>query len=304
MTTKKSNHIRTFLFACIALLFIITAGCQQHPARPPLSATDVKTLSTEFDGISNAHLAAWNNHDFTSMDQVYADDIKYYEKTGNAPDYQGSAEVIALMNGVDQDTNIGGLSGGTFIGRETGFDIWEEWGYDEELGFSKDNLLYEYNFYTLRGGKIAEWWLDYGMDYLAVKGVQISEKPLQEYAAAWSSGNPKTVASLYDPQAVRTDTLYGENEQGSTAIKEFAGSFFAWYPGVLLELQKSFAYNPLEIGGVYAIHVSDQAGKPCDVRAIILLDLEKNKTTNKFDVITNERVFYQPDTLLACGWAR
>jgi len=67
-----------------------------------------------------------------------------------------------------------------------------------------------------------------------------------------------------------------------------------------MELLQSFMLaesKPIKIGGVYAIHVSDKAGQPCDVSAIILLDTSQDK-------ITNEWLFYNADSLIACGWAQ
>jgi ketosteroid isomerase-like protein len=127
-----------------------------------------------------------------------------------------------------------------------------------------------------------------------------SEKALRAYETAWSSGDSNAVASLYSPDAIRHDPLFGGDQNGPSAIKDFAAKFFSWYPSVRLERLYSFGMvsgNPIKTGGVYAIHATDQAGRPCDVQAIVQLDAPEDK-------ITNESVYYKADSLIACGWAR
>jgi len=268
--------------------------------RSPLSADEVRTITAEFDRIANANLTAWNNHDLEPMRQVYTDDVRVYEN-GDFPDYQGIDFVLSIMN-----TYVLGMSPNfeyswvdIYIGRGAGFSVMDLSGNNEELGFTKENPEHEYDLFTLREGRIAELWLYWDSEYWTAMEVNFNMKPLQDYAIAWSSGEPEAVGSLYESQAVRSDSLFGETEQGSTAIKEFAANFFTWYPGVSIELQKSIQLGPQYVGGVYEIHVSDQAGQPCVVRTIILL---KRPLYDYF--ISNESVYYQPDTLLACGWAR
>jgi hypothetical protein len=92
-------------------------------------------------------------------------------------------------------------------------------------------------------------------------------------------GDAKTVTNLYAPKAVRLDTQYGENQQGSSAIKYFAVKLFTWYHGVNLELLQSFGEGTTVIvkGGLYTIHVSDQAGQPCDIYVFIITEAIRGK---------------------------
>jgi hypothetical protein len=190
----------------------------------------------------------------------------------------------------------------TFIGREEGFDIWEQWNFRLS---TKENPYLGYDWYLLKDGKISSmglfWGYDvYVRDFIPSFGATFDQKPLQDYASAWSSGNPGTVASLYSAEVVRQDTLFRENQQGSSAVKEFATNYFSWYPGVRMEFLQSFMLaesKPIKMGGVFAIHVSDQAGKPCAVNAVILVELSQDK-------IINEWLFYNADSLIACGWAQ
>ena len=297
MKSRFFLRITPGLLAGLLVLIVVIAGCKPKSSRPPLSADEVKTIAAVFEKVSSAHIQAWNSHDINLIGQLYTDDITYYE-TGNFPDANGTHEVSNIINMVLQgNPNYEGRQIDTFIGHEDGFDICEIWNWSES---TKENPYHAYDWFTLRDSKIAAWWLFWDSETSVALKKSIDQKPLQDYATAWSSGDKETVASLYDPKVFRQDSLYGENQQGNSAIKEFATNFFAWYPGVRLELQQSFKQCcalPPKIGGEYAIHVSDQAGKPCDVRAIILLEVPHDK-------ITKEWVFYNADSLIACGWAK
>jgi uncharacterized protein (TIGR02246 family) len=262
-----------------------------------LSANDVRNLSAEFEKVSKAHIDAWNNMT-DAMAQLYTDDVKYY-KDGNNPLVTGNHSLLSLnYEAISGLPALEGRQAGIFIGREDGFDIWEmNYWTDKGFSFSKENPAIAYDWLTLRNGKILSWYLFWDFKVNTALGLTFNQKPLQDYASAWSSGDPEAVASLYAPDVVRLDTLFGYNQQGSTAVKDFAANFFSWYPGVRLELLQSFKLfdsNPVMAGGVYAIHVSDQAGKPCDVRVIILLEISQDK-------ITKEWMFYNADSLIACG---
>lgn len=302
MAIKKYTHARKLLLAFIIVLVLVITGCKPKPSRPALSADEVKTISAEFERVSKAHVDALNTHDTGLITQLYTDDIKYYEE-GNYPNFAGIKGLSSLLNIVfsgnpDYTVSIED----TFIGHEDEFIFYKMWNWAE---IPQENPLLTYYRYILREGKIAEWWIFWDAKALAEAfsgwpGATLDPKPLQDYSSAWSSGDPETVANLYAINAVRQDALFGYDQQGSPAIKEFAANFFAWYPSLRLELLKSFEFlysYPVMVGGVYAIHVSDQAGKPCDVHAIILLKSSQNK-------IVNEWVFYQADSLVACGWAK
>ncbi len=303
MAIIKHTRVRQLLFACMIILILVPTGCkQQTTTRPPLPIDEVNTISSEFERVSSAFIDAYNTHDTGLISQLLTDDIEYYE-VGSSPQYTGLSQYVSLANSfLASSPHFEGRQLSTFIGREDGFDIWEQWNYRQS---TKENPYLGYDRYQLKDGKISSMWLYWGYDvyvrdFIPSFGAIFDQKPLQDYASAWSSGDPGTVASLYSAEVVRQDTLFRENQQGSSAITAYAASFFNWYPGVQMELLQSFMLaesKPIEIGGVYAIHVSDQAGKPCDVNAVILLDVSQ-------DQIINEWVFYNADSLIACDWAQ
>ena len=108
------------------------------------------------------------------------------------------------------------------------------------------------------------------------------------------------VAVLYSNDAMRIDTLFQEKQEGQEDLTSFAEIFFAWYPEAQWTLLQSFGeWNgeaPL-IGGTYAIEVTDSTKQPCEVLVAVLLQTSEGK-------ITNEDLYYEPDSLIKCGWAR
>lgn len=302
MAIKKHIFARQLLFAWIIVLMIVTSGCKQQASRPPLSVDEVKTLAAEFQNVSSAFIDAYNKHDTVLISQLLTSDITYYE-VGSNPQTYGPMQYLSLANSfLFTSPDFEGRQLNTFIGREDGFDIWEQWNFRLS---TKENPYLGYDWYLLKDGKISSMWLFWGYDvyvrdFIPNMGATFDQKPLQDYASAWSSGDPGAVTNLYSADVVRHDTLFREIQQGSSAVKSFSTNFFNWYPGVKTELLQSFMLaesKPIKTGGVYAFHVSDLAGKPCDVNAVILLELSQ-------DQIINEWLFYNADSLIACGWAQ
>ncbi len=301
----------------LPVALILAVGCQAVPtpsspptpvpptqtavpkaSRLPLSAGQVKAFAAEFERIAEGQVQAWNSHDLDRLRQVYTEDVVHYD--ANQPLFVGIDAVLGMASGIvfAGSPDFQGRLGDTFIRREDGFDRWEIWNWH---GHTKDDPIKEYDWLTMRDGRISYWRLLYGPAFLKIQGASYETKLLEDYASVWSSGDVQRVAGLYASAAVRLDTLFGENQEGSSAVQDYAEKFFAWYPGVRLELLETFAEGPIPVkrGGVYAIHVQDSAGKPCDIKALIVMEADESK-----EKITKEWVFYQPDSLLACGWAR
>jgi len=128
-------------------------------------------------------------------------------------------------------------------------------------------------------------------------------KLLARYATAWSSGDPKAVAALYAPNALREDMVFGDSEQGRTAIRGYAAQYFGWYPGVQTRLVRPFGDGRMPkngrpaMGGQVSIRTTGRDGRPCTVNAAAMLE-------TKNGLIMNERVYYDAATLKICGWAQ
>jgi ketosteroid isomerase-like protein len=327
--TIKHMYVRSILFACLIVLFIFTTGCTTQTVaittspiptstplpptaipptpttipRPALSADEVKTIATEFEMITNAHLQSWANRDYDQMRQVYTEDIVHHD-LNNAETFKGISSVISMAQlFLDIFPDYENRLVSTFVGQDDGFYIEDSWGWtpDDNIKtiFSSDHPLKNYMWMTLRDGKISYWWLFYDEEVFLYG--DWPSKLMQDYADAWSSGDSEAVASLYTPEAIRQDTLYGENQQGYSAIKAFATHFFAWYHSVHLTLEGTFGEYPevIKRGGIYKVSVSDPGGQPCDVKMLVLLEPDESQQK-----IAQEWVFYNADSLIACGWAQ
>jgi hypothetical protein len=191
----------------------------------------------------------------------------------------------------------------TFIDKTDGFYREASWGWSLECYMpqpsTSDNPIINYMWLTIRDSNIAFWWLFYDQGVCPM--IPFDAKLLQAYADAWSSGNPKTVASLYAEDAVRNDTLFEANQQGNQAINQYAAKFFAWYPDAQLTLQQSFGELPREIkrGGVYSLQAKHSTGQACEVKMLVVM--EPDETDEK---IAQEWLYYNANSLIACGWAR
>ncbi len=331
MTTRFRRSARCCFLACIVLVLLGTASCQPAPLpaptatpvpptitpvptatagpRPPISAADVRAIAAPFDKLSKAYIQAWNTHDIENMRRLLVDDLSSYEASNNPKPY---AQNLLTANSMvlDEEPNFEGRQAGIFINRDSAFDIWEMWNYNADVRpSSPEDPIVAFDWYTLRDGKIATMWLMWESEFLkasfGVMGVRLYGEVLQSYGNAWSSGDPQAVAELYAPDAVRHDALFGADQTGPAAIQKFASSFFSGYPGLRFERLQSFQLGeskPVKTGGLYVLHTQDQAGKPCDIRTIILLEalILDDRSAGK---LINEWWFYEPDSLIACGWA-
>jgi ketosteroid isomerase-like protein len=333
--TIQNTNIRSNIFICLSVLSVILTGCTAQTIavtpsplptntllpptaiptstippspttipRPSLSADEVKTIAAEFERITNEHLQSWANRDYDQMRQVYTEDIVHHDL--NYEPFKGINSVISVAKmflGVFPNYENRLVS--TFVGHDDGFYFEDSWGWvpDDYVKniFSSDHPLKNYMWMTLRDEKFSYWWLFYDEEVFSAGNLPFNRKLLQDYVDAWSSGDPEAVASLYTSEAIRQDTLFSENQQGISAIKAFATHFFAWYPGVRLTLLETFGEFPHvdKRGGVYSVSVSNPSDQPCDVSILVLIQPDESEQK-----IAQEWVFYNSDSLIACGWAQ
>ncbi len=277
-------------------------AAQKAASRKVLQVGEVKSISAEFHRLADAARQATIDRDFAAMkNEIYSDDAVHHD--GNMElTHSGLGMVSLLKTWITYFPDYGSRPVSYHIGRTDGFYMEESWNWSNvSPNYTQDDPMINYMWFTLREGKISYWWMFYGRKSMERDGYGYDEKLLEDYAAAWSSGDAKTAADLYAADAVRTDSLFEETQQGNAAIQQFASSFFTWYPGIKLTLLNTFAEGPQPIkkGGVYTMSVTDQSGAPCQVEALILLEGDQSEQK-----ITHEWVFYQAESLIKCGWAK
>jgi hypothetical protein len=277
---------RIILLSCFMALVVLVTGCEQKPASlTPLDALGFDTWVEIFNQQANEVVQARKNIEPDVISTLKMRGI--LEQEFKSPLLAYPYYEIRLSD--------------TYLSRHEGFIVADSWNwepYPTAETWTKDHPLTEYYWVSFFEGKISKWQVMYGQELHTAAGSPLDQRILQDYAAAWSSGNPESLAELYTTGAIRQEPLLWENKYGTAQIVAFANKFFSEFPGARLELLQSFGEFPdaTHIGGIYAIHVQ-KPRKTCAVRALVVLESEDEK-------ISKEWVFYQPDTLFDCGWVR
>jgi len=252
-------------------------------------------MAVEFESVAKGQVDAWNTHDLDVIRQLYTEDIVHHD---GYPCFVGIDDVMYMAKSMMiMFPKFEGRLGGVYIGRQDGIGVWEGWNL---FGYTKGHPSLEYDLLETVNGRISYWTLFYTQELMEKFSADVvNTRFLENFASTWSSGDPQAVASLYTQDATREDTLFKERQQGQATILAFAANFFALLPGARWELLQPFGEtSPGKVqGGVYAIHVSDQSGKPCGVQTLLLLELSE-------EGILSERAYYDADSLVACNWAR
>jgi uncharacterized protein (TIGR02246 family) len=283
------------LFICLLFLLIASTGCKQQPSRPPVSSDEMTKLVTEFKSILDEQADAYNSHDLDRIRETYTQDVTFYD-VGEM--YYGVGEITNTAAWIfDNFPQFTSKLVDIIVSKQDVLVQWEFWNFN----ISSQNPVVNYSWLKSKDDKISYERTFYTPELYRDTGFfgTIDTALLDEYVDAWSSGDAQAVANLYNTEAVRQDTLFGEDLQGREAVKNYASDFFTWYPGVKLETLSTFGApgKITTLGGTYAIHTTDKNGKPCDVKTAIVIETKENK-------INNEWVFYDPDSLIACGWAK
>jgi hypothetical protein len=301
---------------CIFFSIILLLGCarsSQLPAREPASAAEVERIASVFDAVYAAADKAWLERDFNAARSFYTDDVVFTE-VSMGDHFSGLDRLIDMQSnffkyiGPDFTYRVTD----SFISKNDSLATTDNWGFS--IGnnqYTQDDPFLFVGRFEMRGNRISSWTIYEGAEYknsewMFSKGQsdegQFDEANLllSSYGTAWSSGDPSTVSALYTDNVIREDTIFGEHQEESTAITSFAKSFFNWYPGVQWTLHQVFGewagVSPT-IGGTYKVEVSDATNQPCEVLVAVLLKASEGK-------ITNESLYYEPDSLIKCGWAK
>lgn len=304
--------MKKIVVTMISIVILLTS-CQIFPKpipalRTPLSLSEIEDVSTAYGKLAVGMVNAGNARDYQAIRALFAEDAVMRDRSYG--DYvTGKDEIIRLFISV---ASVGPKWASKFkdyyIAKGEGLSVSDL--YNLGLGdqaFTLADPLIEVDRLQMRDSLFTNWTIFYGLDSLEkIKNVAPTERlqqarsVLAAYASAWSTGDPVTVAELYTNEAIREDTLFGEQQEGRKAIQTYAGSFFTWYPGARWTLSLGFGEGQGEspiTGGLFSIRVTDLTGKPCEVKAAVLLQSSENQ-------VIHESVFYEPDSLISCGWAR
>lgn len=305
----KSLRIGWFALAGISLLLASACTSKVSPKVSPLESANaqlVMTLGEKCQTIFDAHIAAWDSRDPENLRSVYIEEIVHFD---GQPLFVGIDDVVdmaAFMFNIFKDWEM--EAGDTYISKDKCLGVWINWGV---FGFTEDDPGREFDLLETRDDQIFYWTLFYDQKFHSA----FSDVPevvdndfLQQFADSWSAGDASILAQMYTVDAKLEDSLFEISIEGNEPIKEYAQRFLAKSPGAGWEILYPFAESPASPeyaeeypfpsqGAIFAIHVQDADGNPCDIQAAIYL------TPNEDGVITYQETLYKPDTLLACGWA-
>ena len=293
---------------CILFLSACNPSANDKPSmRQPLSSEEIMQRAEAFEAVVAKNAEAWNAKDIDAIQAVLTEDIHFVDASAH-DNIKGIRQVMTMARSFCRMfPDLQRQATGHYIGVEEGMAIYDYWG---RLFVGKDYTREDpwiYVFlYKTQGDLISEWHLFEGYEildrhFLSDTASEEFREVISTYVSAWSSGEKKAVAAMYAKEAVRRDALFEESQQGSKAIQDFADSFFTWYPDATwtpMEMfgEKKFRDKPQALGSSFKIEVTDAAGEVCEIEAIILLHVFEGK-------ILQEDIYYEPNSLIECGWA-
>ena len=291
----------------IFLLSSVACGGLHPTPRESVTISNLQTSEAKFGQIAGGLPETWNTRDAQAVKDLFTDDAEAYDRSFG-DHVVGPDQIRGLIAMVSAfGPNWEARQTDRYIGMENGLVVDELWNIKfGNNSYTEDHPMIEIDWLQTEDDRISNWTIFYGLDILEEQAVPTSQRLeqarslLSSYQAAWSSGKVKAVAQLYSDEAVREDMVFMERQEGQKAIETFAKSFFGWYPGAQWHISLVFGEGrgdaPIT-GGLYSVKVNDQNGQPCEVKVAVLLQTAEN-------LITQEKLYYEAQSLISCGWAR
>jgi hypothetical protein len=290
------------------ILTLLACSCSLHPTLSPrlfVPLTALQSASTEFDQYATKLVDLWNVQDKQQANDLFTADAVMTDKS-YGDRVVGPQQILGMISSVAAfGKNWQSRQADQYIGLKDGLAIDELWSLKfGNVSYTLEHPLVEVDWLQTTGDKISSWTLFYSLESLEELNIPTTTRLdqanhiLTAYPSAWSTGDGQFVSELYTPEAIREDTLFSEQQVGQNAIRDYAESFFAWYPGAQWSLSAGFGEgNGTDqiTGGLYTITVIDNNGQSCEVKVAVLFRLTDN-------LVTHETLFYQPRSIIACGW--
>lgn len=299
---------RSMIILLVLIITITSCGVKPNtPSRLPVSHTKLKVSAVTFDKIAGGMLEAWHANDLQAVSNIFATDAEAYDRSFG-DHVVGPDQIMGLIAIVSSfGPEWAALQTDQYIGLDDGIVVDELWNLKfGSIQFTQDHPMMEVDWLQTQDDRISKWTILYSLDTLEELDIPTQQRLdqarslLSSYQAAWSSGESQAVGQLYASDAVRDDTVFLERQEGQKAIKAFAGSFFDWFPGVQWSTSFEFGEGrgdtPIT-GGLYAIKVTNPNEQPCEVKVAVLLQTIDN-------LIIQETLYYEPQSLISCGWAQ
>lgn len=296
----------------ILLLVVFAAaagGCgSSAEPRDPIDAGDLRAEAALLAETVTGHVAAWMKHDPEEI-RSYWDAETVHEDTGFLVELTGP-QLFTMPDGFfDGYPDFQWTVDQVFVADGVALAATSAWAIDlRDFSFSEAVPLREIDRIEVDpDGTLGRWTLFYDLDayrewHALDSRLDEAESLVRSYADAWGSGDPKQVIALYAPDARRVDSLFGVDLEGADAIEAHAERFSSWYPDAALTDRLIFSdtrlgfEEPERIGAVLTMHGAGADGSDCAVDMAVILSSSEGS-------IVHEEVFWDADSLLACGWA-
>jgi len=282
---------------CIFALILLLSACSSDVQVVLPAADQVMALGESCAEIYQAQIEAWISEEPEQLRAIYTDDIVHFD---GKPLYVGIDKVLGMAQMMFRAFPRWEMKAGpTYISQNECLGTWIFW---NTGGWTEEDPGLEFDILETREGKISFWRLFYDRHF---DSYRINEGFLQDFAAAWSSGDLESVLGLYSQDAVVEDTLLGVTASGSSAIRVYADSVLSENPEISWELTYPFAEGDFDNdesevlasqGGTYTINTLDGQGSPCQIQAVLIL------TPDGEGKILHQKTFYEVDSLITCGW--
>jgi hypothetical protein len=265
-------------------------------------------LTDRLLAVLDGHMQAWEDQDVEAI-LAYWGNETVHEDAGFGVELSG-AELTEMPAGFFVTfPGFGWKVTDVFVANDVVLDISDGWGVSlRGQDFTEDQPMIEVDRTEVTDdGTLGRWTRYYGLATYELWNanrtrMEAAYSLIEAYRAAWTSPDPSTLASIYAPDATRTDSLFGQTQTGADEIAGFAAAFAAANPGAELRTGLGFSdnrravTNPERIGSVFTIDLVDAAGDPCTVRMAVILAVAEG-------MIFHEEVFWNADSLIACDWA-
>lgn len=269
---------------------------------PLVAAADVEEMAAFLRAVVEAHAAAWMSGDPSSVLALYDGDTVHDDSLFGVL-LQGE-ELFAMPRSFFADfPGYGVRVVDVFVRPGVALEFSEGYGVTlRGIAFTEDEPMREVDRIEVGDdGLLGRWSLLYGLDMWEIWGapgfrMDAATEVLAAHAAAWAAPDPAAFAALYSSNAERVDDLVGLSGTGSGVIHDLAVRL----AGLTGDVAQTWSFADSRtaaaeveiVGAVYRVTTS--AG--CGVRFATLLTVSGG-------VIEHEEIFWDPDALLACGWA-
>jgi ketosteroid isomerase-like protein len=290
-------------FGVYVLLGLWMAACSNSAEIILPDADEITELGASCTALETMQVEAWQTFDAEELRKVYTEDIIHFD---GAPRFVGIDEVTHMAEGIFTTAYFSDWKmdvGESYISQHGCVGTWVNW---EIFAGTEEDPALEFDYLEARDGKISFWRLFYDAHF----GSPITEEEfLREYADAWSSGNVQKIMDFYANRPSLDDSLLGMSLERKNQIKTYVEGILALSPGMEWEVLIPYVedtsgidfaeeYPHPSTGGVFGIHVTDEAGNTCMVEAFLML------TPDDDGKIIDHQMFYNEETLVECGWVK